>query len=148
MSQSRAHKKLVIDVVKALEIRFPRNTFSVDGPQHPNHESPFVIDNFKPDVYAGKNVPEGFIIIGEAKTDADLETNRSLVQVKSFLNSIEQRNGGFFVLSVSGCIAELAKTNLFFMSKELNLRRTRIVVFDGLDFWDLSKSGENIWLLN
>lgn len=147
MSQSEQHRNLVIQVVKVLEARCPLMSFITDVQQNPGDPVSPVVDGFRPDVYA-TGESESSIVIAEAKTDGDLDNKHTNKQVISFINYLERRRNGFFVLSVTGYGANRAKTLLRFARQVTNVTSTTIAVFDGCDFWLLDSNGGRIWHLS
>lgn len=105
---------------------------------------PPVIDGFRPDVYAGR-LEKGFIVIAEAKTDNDIDNKHARDQVASFINHLNHKKKGLFVLAVNGHKADLAKTMLRFVRMEIGVVRAEIEVFDGCDFWRLCSEGGTSW---
>ena len=147
MSQSEQHRNLVIQIVKVLETRYPLMSFIADVQQKPGDAVPPVIDGFRPDVYASKDSSSS-IVIAEAKTDGELDNKHTNKQVTSFINYLERRRNGFFVLSVTGCGANRAKTLLRFVRQVTHVTSTTIAVFDGCDFWLLDSSDGATWRLS
>ena len=147
MSQSDAHRKLVIQVTRALESRYPRISFITDVQQIPGDEVPPLIDGFRPDVY-GRKTSVNYIVIAEAKTDGDLDNKHTHNQIKSFIDYLERKENGFFVLSVTGYGANRAKTLLRFIRQDMDMMSTDITVFDGCDFWLPDPTGGTIWHLS
>lgn len=147
MSQSDQHSHLVIQVVKALETRFPLMSFIADVQQKPGGPVPPLIDGFRPDVYASEDSNRS-IVIAEAKTDGDLNNRHTHKQIECFLNYLERRKNGFFVLSVTGCRADSARTLLRFIRQVTHVTSTAITVFDGCDFWLLDSSNGATWDLS
>ena len=94
MSQSEAHRTLVETVAAAIEKRHRGIVTTVDLQLSPGDELPPLIDGFRSDVYA-RNNQMGLIIIGEAKTDNDID-NRTHVhdQITSFINYLERLKEG------------------------------------------------------
>jgi hypothetical protein len=62
-------------------------------------EKPNRIGGFVPDVYAF-DAPLTTVIIGEAKTQDDLETERSRKQITAFLTHLCHQQAGIFILAV------------------------------------------------
>jgi hypothetical protein len=62
-------------------------------------EKPNRIDGFVPDVYAF-DAPLTTIIIGEAKTRDDLETEHSRKQITAYLSFLGHQQTGIFILAV------------------------------------------------
>ena len=147
MSQSDQHRNLVIQVMKALEIRHPFMSFIADVQQQPGDAVPPLIDGFRPDVYASK-ASGSSIVIAEAKTDRDLNSKHTNNQIVCFVNYLERRRNGLFVLSVTGCGADCARTLLRFVRQVTHVTSTAIAVFDGCDFWLLDSSDGTTWHLS
>ena len=146
MSQSDTHRKLVIQVAKALELRCPRISIITDVQQTPGDLVPPVIDGYRPDVYA--RMPANAIVIAEAKTDSDIDNRHTRNQTLSFLTYLERNGNGLFVLSVTGYGANRAKTLLRFIRRDTLVTSTDIAVFDGCDFWLLDSPGGRTWHLS
>ena len=70
-------------------------------------EKPHRIAGFVPDVYAF-DAPLTVRIIGEAKTQADLETAHSQEQISAFLAFLGQQELGVFILAVPWAAKRLA----------------------------------------
>lgn len=62
-------------------------------------EKPNRIDGFVPDVYAF-DAPLTTVVIGEAKTQDDLETERSRKQMTAFLSFLSLQKSAVFILAV------------------------------------------------
>lgn len=62
-------------------------------------EKPNRIEGYVPDVYAF-DAPLTTVIIGEAKTTTDLETEHSKKQITAFLSFLGQQTTGIFILAV------------------------------------------------
>ena len=146
MSQSEQHKKLVELTADKLKNRYSEIVIVVDLQSVPGDEVPPLIEGFRPDIYA-HNKQSKLVVIGEAKTDNDIDTKHTYVQVRSFLNHLECRLNGNFVLAVTGIGSDRAKTFLRFIHKELNLQKTSIEVFDCCDFWRLDSHNGIKWHL-
>jgi len=71
-------------------------------------ERPPKVAGFIPDVYAS-NVPTTMMLIGEAKTAADLETKHSRAQIAAFLKYLALTPGGLFVLAVPVAVKPRAR---------------------------------------
>ena len=147
MSQSDAHRDLVIQVVNALVSRHRRISILTDLQQNPGDDVTPVIGGFRPDVYARKD-PANSILIAEAKTDKDLNNKHANDQIVSFINYLERYENGLFVLSVTGRAANRAKTLMRFVHQGTRATQTKIEVFDGCDFWLLDSIGGKFWHLS
>jgi hypothetical protein len=70
-----------------------------DLPGHIGCEKPPKIGSYRPDVYA-VDAPLTKIIIGEAKTEQDLETCHSRDQLRAFINHLKHERNGILILAV------------------------------------------------
>ncbi len=147
MSQSETHRKLVTQVEKALEARYPRLSIVTDVQQAPSDAVPPLIGGYRPDVYARK-ILSNEIVIAEAKTDRDIDRTHTHNQIVSFLTYLERKGNGLFVLSATGHGANHAKTLLRFIYRDMPVKSTDIAVFDGYDFWLLNPTGGMGWHLS
>ncbi len=147
MSQSDAHKNLVVRLVNELESRYPRILIVSDVQQNPGDPVPPVIDGFRPDVYASQPNNFHLTIIAEAKTDGDLDNQHTHNQLLAFINHLERKGEGLFVLSVTGRVADKAKTLLRFLCQMNHVSITTLAIFDGCDFWKLPPKSGVIWHL-
>ena len=143
MSESNEHREMVLLMAKTLQNRYIDIRVSSDMRNRQGNCIPHIINGYRPDIIAfhGKKT-----LIGEAKTSKDIKSNRSELQIKTFIKSVEQRESSF-ILGIYGQEANHAKTILRFISCELEIRRCQLEVFDGLDYWALSQDGEKSWHL-
>ena len=148
MSQSDIHRNLVIRVAEALEARYPGVSFTTDVQQIPGDAVPPNIGGFRPDVYACRKTSADPVVIAEAKTDRDLDNKHTHNQVVSFIAYLERKGNGLFVLSVTGCGADHAKTLLRFIRQDIRATHTDIAVFDSCDFWFIDPNGGRMWHLS
>ena len=147
MSQSDVHRELVIQVSQALKSRYPQISVTTDVQQIPGDEVPPMIGRHRPDIYA-KEKSSYSLVIGEAKTDGDLNNEHTYNQIMSFINYLEQKKCGSFVLAVTGYRANRAKVLLGFICRQVHAENTDILVFDSCDFWMLDQNGGMTWHLS
>ena len=147
MSQSDAHRQLVLNVAEALRCRCPLIRLVTDTQSTPGEPIPPIISGYRPDVFAMVSSSETSII-AEAKTDNDLENKHTNNQIAAFINYLEQKKNGLFVLSVSGNRADRAKTMLRFIVRNRQKTNTSVAVFDGCDFWFIDSFGGRMWHLS
>ena len=145
MSQSDEHRKLVTQVAEVVTHQFPHLQIIIDIQSHPGDPVPPMICGYRPDLYAANR---DFIAIAEAKTTKDLKSQHTYNQVASFLSYLEQKKNGYFILSVTDCGADRAKTLLRFICQQVHVRFTSISVFDSYDLWSLELADGKSWLLN
>lgn len=93
MSESAAHVELVDRIVGWITDQHrEKRTLCVfrDGDFVGATVRPAPINNFVPDVFA-EDTPPTFTTIGEAKTATDLETKRSQLQIRAFIDFLSIR---------------------------------------------------------
>lgn len=146
MSQSEAHRELVIQAADALIIRYPHIRILTDLQKYPGDEVPPTISGYRPDIYANK-VSSSPLIVSEAKTDRDLDNKHTHQQITSFIRYLDLLNDSLFVLSVSGRAVDHAKTFMRFLFHTTKVKYTRIEIYDGCDFWLLVDGGGISWHL-
>ena len=147
MSQSETHANLIREVATAIGRHCSDVSITTDLQQKPGDNVPPLVNGFRPDVYA-RLEQTGLIIIAEAKTDKDIDNQHTLNQTRSFINYLNDKKSGLFILSVTGHASDHAKTMLYFVQRELPNVSAEIEVFDGCDFWRLdSREGVNWHLI-
>lgn len=102
MAESNTHSALVKVIIKYIgrehaQIAALGIVNDLSGPL--GAEKPNRIDGFVPDVYAF-DAPLTTVIIGEAKTQADLETEHSKKQIAAYLAFLRHQTTGIFILAV------------------------------------------------
>lgn len=94
-------------------------------------EKPSRIDGFVPDVYAF-DAPLTTVIIGEAKTQDDLETDRSRKQMTAFLSFLGHQPSGIFILAVPWQAKRRAHTIVEALCAEIGAVSVKIVMLDDI----------------
>ena len=148
MSQSDLHRELVLRVAEALQVRYSGVTFLTDLQQVPGDAVPPNINGFRPDVYGSRKTFADAVVVAEAKTDRDLDNRHTYNQIVCFITYLEQKGNGLFVLSVTGCAADHAKTLMRFIRQDMGVMHTDIAVFDSCDFWFIDPGGGRMWHLS
>lgn len=99
--ESARHVRLVEMLIEAVRNRHrPPRGLVVFADHHGfGGDRPLPISGFTPDVFAS-DVPATFRVVGEAKTPADLETERSRRQLLAFLDHLALYSGSAFYLAV------------------------------------------------
>jgi hypothetical protein len=100
-----------------------------DLPGQLGGDHPPRIGGYVPDIYA-LDAPPSIIIIGEAKTHEDLDTEHSRRQFFAFLKYANQQSSGVFILAVPWQVAATARNLLQRLTRQQGLERVRIVVID------------------
>jgi hypothetical protein len=94
-------------------------------------EKPNRIDGFVPDVYAF-DAPLTTVIIGEAKTQADLETERSRKQLTAYLSFLGHQQTGILILAVPWQVKRLANTIVESLRAETGAASVKTVMLDDI----------------
>ena len=143
MPESDEHRELVHGALKAIRQRFPEMELISDLQTTPGASVPSLINGFRPDLYGhDRSGTSPFVrLVAEAKTDSDLDNNHTDKQLSAFINYLERKGQGLFILSVSGSGAGHAKTVLRFKHLAEGVANTQLAIFDSLDFWYFERSG-------
>lgn len=143
MSESREHQELIINMFAYVNNKFPNYHITVDIQNYVGDDVPNLVNNHRPDLYA-TSVNKDHYIIGEAKTQFDLSSKHSEKQITAFLNYLKSKINADFILSVPYCSSDRAKVMLYFLSIQLQIKTTKILIFDECDCWQLK---EGLWHL-
>ncbi len=95
-------------------------------------DKPPRIAGFVPDVYA-VNVPSTMTIIGEAKTQRDLETEHSRAQVRAFIEFLSSKDKGVLVIAVPWQAVPRARAIIGNMGRSMKKSSVEFVFLDGLN---------------
>jgi len=101
LAESIQHLKLVDSIVIYIRKHFVGVQSVVtlhDLPGKIGCDKPPKIGAYRPDVYA-TDAPTTITIIGEAKTQADLKTDRTRSQIKTFIRYLQLQQNGIFILA-------------------------------------------------
>lgn len=132
MPESATHAKLVRSIVRFAEGEFgslDNVAVREDAVCPIRAEKPPRIGGFTPDVYAA-DVPMTRTLVGEAKTQADLETQHSRRQIAAFLEFLALTPGGMFVLAVPLSAGATARRLTLELNAQVVGTPARIVVLD------------------
>ena len=130
MSDSAQHLELVKSILGFVRQNFSPAKFAVlsDLPGSPN--KPPRIHGFVPDVFA-EDAPRTAVVIGEAKTIADLETAHSRLQIQAFLRFLAMQENATLVLAVPWPAAVAARQFAETCLVALEVNHVRVVICDG-----------------
>ena len=150
MSQSNAHRQLVLATSRAIQRCNPNVTILTDLQEAPGDPVPPLIGGYRPDIIARSAGEFSSVIVAEAKTDVDLSNGHTLAQIAAFVDYLDAMpfRAGIFVLAVNGRAADLGRDVLRFACRERVSPKLRVTLFDGLDFWELRPLGEPQWRLS
>lgn len=132
MPESTRHARLVEAIVAHAEHRVGKITDIMvreDAVRPLRGERPPKVAGFIPDVYAS-DVPTTMMLIGEAKTAADLETKHSRAQIAAFLKYLSHTPGGLLVLAVPVAVKPRARWVLRELSQPLGADAPQTEVID------------------
>lgn len=149
MSQSNAHRQLVIATARAIQQRHPNLCVTMDLLGAPGDPIPPNIGGHRPDIIARCTTGCRQIVIAEAKTDYDIDNQHTRRQIHTFVEYLDAMttSTGSFILAVNGNVAASARTVLRFSCHQHVSSRLHIKLFDGLDFWTLNPRGASLWHL-
>ena len=150
MSQSNAHRELVLATTRAIQQRHRNIRVLADLQEIPGDPVPPLIGGYRPDIVARSPLTDPDLLIAEAKTDHDIDNQHTLDQIEAFLGHLDALplGVGTFILAVNGRIADRARTVLRFACRQRVSSRLRVNLFDGLDFWNLGPLGAEQWRLS
>ena len=128
MPESRDHLELVQTIVTYVTTTWTACkalALLTDLPTLPAATRPPRIASFIPDVYAA-DVPTTEVIIGEAKTLGDLETEHAREQLKAFLGFLEHQKRGTLIVAVPW----QARATAYNVTKRMGATKARIIILD------------------
>ena len=132
MPESATHAGLVQAVIAYVKHEFgDLAEFAIreDAVRPVRGERPPMIEGYVPDVFA-TDVPTTMTLIGEAKTQQDIETDHSRRQISAFLSYLSKTPNGVFVLSVPLAAGAMARRLLAEINWPFASATTRTVVLD------------------
>ena len=144
MSQSELHNQLIRQVEIVLRERFHDVELITDIQQVPGDEIPPLIGQYRPDIYGCAKHGQ-LVFIAEAKTDGDINNQHTEKQIREFLRHMESAQRGFFVLSVSAHMSDIAKTFMRFLCMEVNTENIDVTIFDEFFLWRLDNEDKKVW---
>ena len=133
MPESALHAELVQVIVRYAEQRFGgfANIAVLEDAVRPvRNERPPRIEGHVPDVFV-TDVPTTVTLIGEAKSQHDLETEHSRRQIAAFLGYLSKTRNGIFVLSVPLAAGATASRILSQFRRSFSDSPTQMVVLEG-----------------
>ena len=105
MSVSLDHELMVLHLIQWLDQngkQFHPQTVSTECSLYPKCKTaPPIINGHRPDLYVVSKLRKISCLIGEAKTTKDLETYRTEIQLRSFVQHLTELGRGQIVLGVT-----------------------------------------------
>lgn len=144
------HRRLVVSTAEAIRDRHPEMRLTLDVQDTPGDPVPSPIYGHRPDIVGLCTCACHRFVIGEAKTDGDIDKPHTRNQIDAFLQHLDamQSGTGTFIFSVNGQAADTARGFLRLNCLHRVSSRLHIKVFDGLDFWTLGPPGGEPWHLS
>lgn len=91
---------------------------------------PLVFNQYRPDIFIQK---QGLMIIGEAKTEKDLECSHSKKQFESYIRTCELHEGTTYVIVSVPCFVESSARNMLRqICRKIGACKTQILVISKL----------------
>ena len=132
MPESATHASLVQALIVYAEREFgsfAQVAVQNDAVRPLRGERPPKIEGHVPDVFV-TDVPTTMTLIGEAKTQRDIDTEHSRQQIFAFLSYLSKTPQGIFVLSVPFGAGAMARRVLAQLNKDFADATTRTVVLN------------------
>ena len=134
MAESSKHTALVQVIIKYIKYIGREHAGlgiinDLSGPLYA--EKPNRIDGYVPDVYAF-DAPLTTMVIGEAKTQDDLETERSRKQMTAFLSFLGMQESGVFILAVPWHLKRRAAAIVDSLRAETGAAAVKTVMLDDI----------------
>jgi hypothetical protein len=132
MPESATHADLVHSIVAFAELKLgPMTSIAIreDAVRPIRGEKPPRIGGYTPDVHA-VDVPTTRTLVGEAKTQTDLERDHTRRQVAAFLQYLAVTPYGIFVLAVPLAARATARRLITELNAPFANAGTRLVVLD------------------
>ena len=134
MAESRIHHDLVTElrhwIAKGM-LGSDLSAILVDDGDHRTGPPPPRINGHRPDVYAQATNPD-LVVVGEAKTEADLESERSRKQLLSFLRFCQLHSNSCLVVAVPWYAERTAMNMLGNLKSRYSMDDARAVVMPQL----------------
>lgn len=107
--ESEAHKEYVLNAVEYIKLMFDvtDNQITTDLGE-PGKTPPTVIDGFRADIYV--HTPQ-YIIIGEAKTDNDINNKHTIEQFAAYIKEVMTFNQERHIVMSCSCAAYASMRN-------------------------------------
>ncbi len=133
MSESAQHRRLVERILGYIADNYASldGLVVLDDRSGVRGEKPPAIDRYTPDVYA-YDTPNSMTVIGEAKTVADLQTERSSRQLAAFFDFLKFRPNGCLLFAVPWGVSEEARTIITQSRIKASAEKVPGIILDGV----------------
>jgi len=132
MAESVNHLRLVEHLVAHITATYEGLVVFHDLPAALGAEKPPRIGGYVPDVFA-TDAPTTITIVGEAKTESDLETDHSREQLVAFLQYLGARQRGVLVLAVPWQVRATAKNLLASLQRQHRCNHVATIVIERVE---------------
>ncbi|MFC1584004.1 hypothetical protein ACFL5V_00505 [Fibrobacterota bacterium] len=133
MPESLIHQELVLNIQKWVADTFFKGDLAhviTDLPDDLSKFRPPILFDYIPDIYAEDYGGCG-IIVGEAKTGSDLETQHTYRQIHAFLQWCSSQKKATFVLAVPWDLTRAAAWILNRIKNDVGANKVKTIILDG-----------------
>lgn len=134
MGETSAHMILVHNLVRWITdfiLEGDSSSMLVDLPEWPPQRKPPAVYGFGPDVYVSSSLSH-CLVIGEAKTCADVDNKHTFGQIAAFLRKCSEAENSVFVFAVPWYRSRLALSVVEDCKRRAGLQTVRTIVLDRL----------------
>jgi hypothetical protein len=134
LSESSKHAELIQVIIRYIKREHGHLTALgiLDDTARPLHaEKPSRIAGYVPDVFAF-DAPMTVVIVGEAKTANDLESEHSLNQIRAYMSYLGQQHSGIFILAVPWQATRRAHTIVESLRSRTGAQSISAIILDDL----------------
>jgi hypothetical protein len=135
LAESIQHLKLVESIITYIGKNFVGVNSVVtlhDLPGRIGCEKPPKIGSYRPDIYA-TDAPTTVTILGEAKTQSDLDSTHTRSQIRTFIRYLQLQQNGVFILATPWQAKVKGRELVTALSVGDFSSRVRVIVIDDLN---------------
>lgn len=135
MSETSTHVFLVAKLLEWVEQNVtPKGDLCilVDSSSSPPESRPPTIGGKVPDVYVKSVGPDHLVLIGEAKTSQDVETEHTREQFRCYLDHLKWQPRSILLIAVPWHMARLAQSIVRRVQEEQNAEHVSVYVLEDL----------------
>jgi hypothetical protein len=133
MGESAHHVELVTRIVHWIQTQHAGNdglSILADTVSFPSTRRPPLVGGFVPDVLA-LTAPSSFLILGEAKTFADVFSTRTNGQLRAYLRYLSTQHDATFVMAMPLAALGAARSLVRRIQREMGARHVRTMFLCG-----------------
>ena len=135
MSESSAHTLLVSKLLDWIQENInPKDDLSilVDSASSPPEARPPTIGGKVPDVYVKSVGSDRLVLIGEAKTSQDVETDHTKEQLRFYLEHLTWQRSAILLIAVPWQKVRLAQSIVRLVQREQNAQHVSVYILENL----------------